>query len=143
MNKPNGVCFLVKKKRFRRSVETKRKPIDENQGHKGQENFQSKRERNIEDSPKKNKNCYKVLECAENRIILLKPAQKIKNHQTIKSKMTSDEGLLDFDQFLYEYFKSDNEEAQTSPPKQKPLKTLVSNKPKCKGNFTIKNKVFR
>ena len=83
MNKPNGVCFLVKKKRFRRSVETKRKPIDENQGHKGQENFQSKRERNIEDSPKKNKNCYKVLECAENRIILLKPAQKIKNHQTI------------------------------------------------------------
>jgi hypothetical protein len=143
MNKANGVCFLVKKKRFRRPVEAKKRPIDENEGHKVQQNYESKRERSFGDNPNQNINFYKVLECKENRIILIKASKKTKNIQNVKTKMTDEENLLDFDRFLDEYFKSENEGAQSTPQKQKPLKTHITNKPKCKGNFTIKNKVFR
>ena len=157
MNNANEGCFLVKKKRYRKSGDHKKKPNNENERLGKEEINKSKQEKNMCINEKENpeKRVYKLIECGDNRIVLLKEKTK-NNTKTSRTKAiqeahkdvlnslqnenyTDSDFLLDYDKFLEEYFRS-----EPSPTIKKGLETvdiefkeiLISSKCKAsKGNL--------
>ena len=141
MLKSNGICFLVKKKRQGKSSSHKRNRNLENEGEKPCERKIQLKESTINDENFKKFDKYKIIECRENIIILLKEKSNPKN---FNEKMPSKQGnkknskydesnLLDYDLFLKEFYNVETE----------PSKILKEKKRKSKGNLLFKNKVFR